>query len=67
VESDHERVKALSKDYAIAVAHYAWAFGEMNRQRPTASKKDYELLNRIVEEAHNECERLRMALQRLRP
>jgi hypothetical protein len=55
VASDHERVVELSQEYAVVTAHYTWAVGELNRQRSTVSKEDYERTYAMVESARYEC------------
>jgi hypothetical protein len=52
----------LSNEYKVATGHYAWAVAELNRQIATCSAEDWKKLNRVVDEARNECERIRAEL-----
>jgi hypothetical protein len=55
----------LIAEYHIATERYTAAVGEMAQQRATMSTEDYTKLFHIVEDARNECERVRNALSRL--
>ncbi len=55
----------LLHDYALAAKHYAWAVGELNRQRAVLPVAHYEKLYQVVEDAREDCERLRKAISEL--
>jgi hypothetical protein len=65
-QQETERRARLLQEYAVAAEHYAWAVGELNRQRATASEQHYKDLYRIVELARKDCERLRKELSKFR-
>jgi hypothetical protein len=52
----------LLHDYAVAAKHFAWAVCELNCQRAVLPIAHYEKLYRVVEDAREDCERLRKAL-----
>jgi len=52
----------LLHDYAAATKHYAWAVGELNRQRAVLPVDHYKELYRVAEDAREECEQLRKAI-----
>jgi hypothetical protein len=58
----HEELKRLSAEYKIATEHYAWALAEQKRQIATCTTEDWKKLNRMVEDALKECERIRAEL-----
>jgi hypothetical protein len=58
----HEERIRLSAEYKIASAHYAWAVAELKRRQITSTDEDWAKLNRVVDEARNECERIRAEL-----
>jgi hypothetical protein len=60
--SDEQR---LVSEYHIATERYTAAVGELSQQRATMTREDYIKLLNIVEDARNECERVRHALSRL--
>lgn len=55
----------LIHDYALAAKHYAWAIGELDRQRAVLPKEHYQEMYFVAEEARKECERLRKAIAEL--
>jgi hypothetical protein len=61
--SSEEQV--LVSQYHVATERYTAAVGELSHQRATADKDGYQKLLLIVEDARNECERVRAALARL--
>jgi hypothetical protein len=62
-ESSEEQ--RLIAEYHIATERYTAAVGELTQHRATMTKEDYSKLLNIVEDARNECERVRNALARL--
>jgi len=52
----------LLHDYAAATKHYAWAVGELDRQRAVLPKEHYQEMYFVAEDARRECERLRKAI-----
>ena len=58
-----EELRRLTAEYKIATGHYAWAVAEVNRQIATGSAEDWQKLNRIVDDARNECDLIRAAWQ----
>jgi hypothetical protein len=60
-ESDELRT-ILFQEYVTATRHYAWAVSELNKQRALVPKDRYQEINRMVEDAHEDCERLRKAI-----
>lgn len=61
--SSEEQV--LVSQYHVATERYTAAVGELSHQRATADKDGYQKLLAIVEDARNECERVRHALAKL--
>ena len=61
--SSEEQV--LVSQYHVATERYSAAVGELSQQRQTADKESYQRLLLIVEDARNECERVRHALTKL--
>ena len=57
--------QALVAEYHIATERYTAAVGELSAQRATMKREDYAKLLQIVEDARNECERVRAALAKL--
>jgi hypothetical protein len=57
--------QVLVSQYHVATERYSAAVGELSQQRATADKDGYLKLLLIVEDARNECERVRSALARL--
>ena len=57
--SEEQRLVA---EYHIATERYTAAVGELSQQRATMNREDYSKLLNIVEDARNECERVRKAL-----
>ena len=60
--SEEQRIIA---EYHIATERYTAAIGEVTQHRETMNAEDYQKLLNIVEDARNECERVRNALARL--
>ena len=60
--SDEQR---LVSEYHIATERYTAAVGELSTQRATMKQGDYNKLLKIVEDARNECERVRAAIAKL--
>jgi hypothetical protein len=58
--------RMLIEEYAKAANHYAWAVEELNRHRSTLPKVQYQDAYFLVENAREECERLRSALAKFR-
>ncbi len=65
IDTDYLRTTLLH-EYAGATKHYAWAVGELDRQRPHLPKERYDLMYRMVEDARKDCERLRNDLAQVR-
>ena len=63
--SSDERQRQLATAYSLATAHYRWAVGELSRNLGIVPQPEYEKLKRIVEDAKNEVEDLRGALQKV--
>jgi hypothetical protein len=61
--SSEEQV--LVSQYHVATERYSAAVGELSQQRATTDRDGYQKLLLIVEDARNECERVRNALSRL--
>ena len=59
--SDSEHQRLLAEYHAVTVK-YAAAVGELSQHRATMTKEDYDKFLRVVEDARNECERVRNAL-----
>lgn len=55
----------LLHDYATATKHYAWAVGELDRQRAVLPKEHYQEMYFVAEEARKDCEQLRKAISDL--
>jgi len=60
--SEEQRLVA---EYHIATERYTAAVGELTQHRATMGQEDYTKLLHIVEDARNECERVRHALSSL--
>ena len=65
VDPSSSEEQRLVAEYHIATEKYTAAVGELNQQRPTMEKEDYTRLLNIVEDARNDCERVRNALAKL--
>jgi hypothetical protein len=61
--SSEEQV--LVSQYHVATERYTAAVGELSQQRATVDHAAYQKLLLIVEDARNECERVRNALTKL--
>jgi len=55
----------LVSEYHIAAERYSAAVGELALQRATMKREDYIKLLALVDDAHNECERVRELLAKL--
>ena len=55
----------MVSQYHVATERYTAAVGELSQQRATADSVGYQKLLIIVEDARNECERVRNALVHL--
>ena len=55
----------LVSEYHIATERYSAAVGELALQRATMKREDYIKLLAVVEDARNECERIRVMLTKL--
>jgi hypothetical protein len=65
VDPTSSEEQRLVSEYHIATERYTAAVGELTQHRATMSKQDYTKLLNIVEDARNECERVRHALAKL--
>ena len=65
IDPSSSEEQRLVSEYHIATERYSAAVGELAMQRPTMTPEDYTKLVNIVEDARNECERVRNALARL--
>jgi len=57
--------QGLIAEYHIATEKYNAAVGELTQLRATMTGEDYKKLLNIVEDARNDCERVRHSLARL--
>jgi len=57
--SEHQRLLA---EYHAATEKYSAAVGELSQHRATMVKEDYDRFLRVVEDARNDCERIRKEL-----
>ena len=57
-QSSSEEQRVIS-EYHIATERYTAAVGELAHQRATLKREDYVKLLAVVEDARNECERVR--------
>jgi hypothetical protein len=55
----------LLRDYAAATKHYAWAVGELDRQRAVLPVVHYKEMYWVAEDARTACEQLRKAISDL--
>jgi hypothetical protein len=60
--SEEQQIMA---EYHISTEKYTAAVGELTKLRQTMTHADYMKLLNIVEDARNDCERVRNALSRL--
>jgi len=65
VDPSSSEEQVLVSQYHVATERYTAAVGELSQQRPTADQESYQKLLVIVEDARNECERVRNALAKL--
>jgi ubiquinone biosynthesis protein UbiJ len=64
--NEQPELKAVLQNYTAASKHYALALAELNRQRATISADEYRRFYEMVEDAREDCERLRTTLSRLK-
>ena len=55
----------LKSNYRLAAERYAEAVHDRMRQRVTATAAEYQKLTDLMERAHLECERARIAVEKL--
>jgi hypothetical protein len=65
VDPSSSEEQRLLAEYHIATERYTAAVGELTIHRATMVQGDYVKLLHIVEDARNECERVRHALKRI--
>jgi hypothetical protein len=65
VDPSSSEEQVLVAQYHVATERYTAAVGELSQQRATADQDGYNKLLIIVEDARNECERVRTALAHL--
>jgi hypothetical protein len=65
VDPSSSEEQRLIAEYHIATEKYNAAVGELTQLRATMTAADYQKLLNIVEDARNDCERVRNSLSRL--
>ena len=65
VDPSSSEEQVLVSQYHVATERYTAAVGELSQQRATTDQEGYQKLLLIVEDARNECERVRNALTKL--
>ena len=65
VDPSSSEEQVLVSQYHVATERYTAAVGELSQQRESADKDGYLKLLLLVEDARNECERVRNALAKL--
>jgi hypothetical protein len=65
VDPESSEEQRLVAEYHIATERYAAAVGELGQHRTTMTKEDYTKILHMVEDARNDCERVRNSLARL--
>jgi len=65
IDPSSSEEQVLVSQYHVATERYTAAVGELSHQRATTDQEAYQKLLVIVEDARNECERVRNALIRL--
>jgi hypothetical protein len=65
IQPESSEEQRLVAEYHVATERYTAAVGELAQHRTTMTKEDYTKLLYLVEDARNECERVRNALARL--
>lgn len=65
IDPSSSEEQVLVAQYHVATERYTAAVGELSQQRATADQEGYQKLLVIVEDARNECERVRIALAKL--
>ena len=65
IDPSSSEEQRLVAEYHVATERYTAAVGELAQHRATMTKEDYTKLFHLVEDARNECERVRNSLNRL--
>ena len=65
VDPSSSEEQRLVAEYHVATERYTAAVGELAQHRAALTKSDYQKLLNLVEDARNECERVRNSLARL--
>ena len=65
VEPESSEEQRLLAEYHIATEKYTTSVGELATHRATMTREDYMKLLKIVEDARNDCERVRNSLASL--
>jgi hypothetical protein len=65
IDPSSSEEQRLVAEYHVATERYTAAVGELTQHRSTLTKDDYIKLVNLVEDARNECERVRNSLKRL--
>ena len=65
VDPESSEEQRLVAEYHIATEKYTAAVGELGQHRATMKAEDYTRLLHIVEDARNDCERVRNTLAKL--
>lgn len=65
IDPSSSEEQRLIAEYHIATERYTAAVGELTQLRATMTKEDYTKLLHMVEDARNDCERVRNALAKL--
>jgi hypothetical protein len=65
IDPSSSEEQRLVAEYHIATERYTAALGEVAQHRATMTTEDYTKLFDLVEDARNECERVRHSLSRL--
>jgi hypothetical protein len=65
VDPTSSEEQRLIAEYHIATERYTAAVGELTQLRATMTNEDYTRLLHIVEDARNDCERVRHSLSKL--
>jgi len=65
IDPESSEEQRLIAEYHIATERYTAAVGELSQHRATMMKEDYIKILNMVEDARNDCERVRNSLARL--
>jgi hypothetical protein len=65
IDPESSEEQRLVAEYHIATEKYTAAVGELAQHRATMTTEDYTKILHMVEDARNECERVRNSLTRL--